>query len=429
MKTFNNIIISAKSYTIVIKLFWIIILSSFIAWIVGLLIDPQGHQLDIFFSRMSDFWGDATVVTHLVRERNPYHYQGSNYPPLPYLIYYLFACVSRVPDGGYSQYFYQPAWTMLFVVFIFVDLGLLWFICSKQFQKELQLDAMMSGLAICLSGPMLFALERGNTIILAIVAITIFIFYYDSDCNLERELALVCLAIASNIKLSPVVFGALLLYTRNWKSICKAILYSILMFFLPFFFFEGGIQNLVRLVHNINSFVTGHVSYSIFYGTGLPAGYYHIITLLFGKDIGMTVLTYLLIRIISLEISLILFLGVFHIREKWKQVLNLTLILLILPTVSHEYNILFLIPTTVLFLKSFEEEFKLNNMQLSMNELLNFFSFIMIYYVYRCPLSDFFDQRIAVLILTSTGLYYSIKAFKKSNHILPIGFLYKGKNT
>ena len=429
MDIFNNIKISAKSYTFVIKLFWIIILASFIAWIVGLIINPQGHQLDVFFLRMSDFWGDATVVTHLVHERNPYQYQGSIYPPLPYLIYYLFACVSRVPDGGYSQYFYQPAWTMLFVIFIFVNLEFLWHICSKQFQKELQFDAMMIGLAICLSGPMLFAFERGNTIILTIVAITIYIFYYDSDCNWEKELALICLAIASNIKLSPVVFGALLVYNRDWKSICKVILYGILLFFLPFFFFEGGTQNLVRLVHNINSFVTDHVSYSIFYGTGLPAGYFQIVTLLFGKDCGMSVLTYLLIRVISLEISLLLFLGVFHIREKWKQVLNLTLILLILPSVSHEYNILFLIPTTILFLKSFEEEFKSNSMLFSMNKLLVFLSFIMMYFVYRCPLSDFFDQRVAVLILTATGFYYSIKAFKKSNHILPIGFFCNRNNT
>ena len=425
MNLLNDIKISAKSGALFIKLFWVIILFSFIAWLMGLLINPQGHQLDLFFSRMSDFWGDATVVTHFVCERNPYQHQGTNYPPLPYLIYYLFACVSRVPDGGYLHYFYQPAWTMLFVIFIFVNLGILWFICSKQFHKELQFDAMMIGLAICLSGSMLFALERGNTIIPTIVAIAIYIFYYDSACNWKKELALISLAIASNIKLTPAIFGLLLIYTRDWKSIFKAFVYSILLFFLPFFFFEGGIQNLARLIHNINSFVTGHVGYSIINGTGLFAGYFQAATLLFGKDYGISVLAYLLLRVLSAEISLILLLSVFHICEKWKQVLNLTLILLILPSVSHEYNILFLIPATILFLNSFEEELKSKSFQWYVDKGLVFLSFIMIYFVYRCPLSDFFNQHIAIIILTTVGLFYSIKAFKNSNHILPIDFFRK----
>ena len=427
MNMFNNVIISTKSCTLVIKLFWVIILSSFVGWLVGLLINPQGHQLDVFFSRMSDFWGDATVVTHFVCERNPYQHQGSNYPPLPYLFYYIFACVSKIPDGGYSEYYYQPVWTMLFVLFILVNLGLLWYICSKQFQKELQFDAMMIGLAVCLSGPMLFAIERGNTIIPTIVAITIFIFYYNSDCNWEKEVALICLAIASNIKLSPIIFGALLINTRDWKSVCKTIVYGVLLFFLPFFFFEGGIQNFVRLINNINSFMTGHVSYAIINGTGLIAGYFQIAMLLFGKDCGMSTLTYLMLRVLSIEVSFILFLSTFHLHEKWKQVLNLTLVLLILPSVSHEYNILFLIPTTILFLKTFNEELKINKIKFSIDKKLVFLSFIMINFVYRCPLSDFFNQHIAILILTAIGLVYSVKAFKKSNHILPVGLFCRMK--
>ena len=83
------------------RLFWIIILFSFIAWFVGILIDPQGSQIDVFHIRMKDFWGDATVVTHFVKDKNPYINPGANYPPLPYMMYYILALVSVVPDGGY----------------------------------------------------------------------------------------------------------------------------------------------------------------------------------------------------------------------------------------------------------------------------------------------------------------------------------------
>lgn len=422
MDLLNTIKLTEKNSTFFIKIFWVIILFSFVAWLLGLFISPQGHQLDLFFLRMKDFWGDATVVTHFVCERNPYQHLGSNYPPLPYLIYYMFACVSSTPEGGYSEYYYQPAWTMLFVLFLFVNLGLLWYICAKQFQKGFSFDSMMIGLAMCLSGSMLFAFERGNAIIPAILAITIYIFYYDSECNWKKELALFCLAIAFNIKLSPAIFGVLLICSRDRRSIFKVIVYSICLFFLPFLFFEGGIHDLFRLIQNINSFASSHVGYSIINGTGLIAGYYQFVALFFGNDFEISVKTYLLFRCLSGEVSLMLFLGTFHQNEKWKQVLNLTLILLILPSVSHEYNILFLIPTTILFFKSFEEHSKWKHLQLSIDETLTFLSFIMIYFVYRCPVSDFFNQHIAVMILTMIGVYYSVKAFKNSHHILPIIF-------
>ena len=384
MNMFNNVIISTKSCTLVIKLFWVIILSSFVGWLVGLLINPQGHQLDVFFSRMSDFWGDATVVTYFVNERNPYQYPGANYPPLPYLLYYVFACVSRIPDGGYPQYYYQPLWTMIFVLFLFIVLGMLWLICAKNTHSGLTIDAMMTGLSFCISGPMLYTIERGNVILVAILCTAIFVFYYDNKCRWKKEIALLSLAIAVDIKVAPAVFGALLICNKDWQAICRTLLYGILFFILPFYFFEGGINNLPLMISHINQFV-------------------------------------------SYEVSFILFLGLFHFKEKWKQVLNLTIIMLIVPSVAFQYYFLLSIPVTILFLSSFSDNLHENTNDDVIGKFFIFMSFIMIYFVYRCPLSDFFNHKFAILILTVTGLFYSIKAFIKSKRILPIDFFSKSK--
>ena len=422
MSLLNNIRMSAKSGTLFIKLFWIIIVLSFVAWLVDLIFNPQGHQLDLFHIRMRDFWGDATVVTYFVNERNPYQHSGTNYPPLPYLLYYVFACVSRIPDGGYPQYYYQAIWTLVFVLFSFIVLGILWHICAKNIRSESNIDAMMMGLSFCISGPMLYTIERGNVILVSILATAIFVFYYDSKCKWKKEVALISLAIAVDIKVAPAVFGALLICNKDWQAICRTLLYTILLFILPFFFFEGGIQNLPLMISNINKFLNHFAVAGAVNGAGISSGIFQVGKFLLGESYGMSYSMYNLLRMISVEISFILFLGIFHFKEKWKQVLNLTIIMLILPSVAFQYYFLLSIPVTIMFLNSLSDNLQGNTNDASIGEFFIFMSFIMIYFVYRCPLSDFFNHKFAILILTVTGLFYSIKAFINSRHILPVGF-------
>ena len=427
MSLLNTIRMSTKNGTIFIRLFWVIILSSFIAWLVGLIINSQGTQLDLFHGRMRDFWGDATVVTYFVNERNPYQYPGANYPPLPYLLYYVFACVSRIPDGGYPQYYYQPLWTMIFVLFLFIVLGMLWLICAKNTHSGLTIDAMMTGLSFCISGPMLYTIERGNVILVAILCTAIFVFYYDNKCRWKKEIALLSLAIAVDIKVAPAVFGALLICNKDWQAICRTLLYGILFFILPFYFFEGGINNLPLMISHINQFLNHFAYDGVVSGAGIYSVFFQFFEFLFGDSYRMSDTMYKSLRIVSYEVSFILFLGLFHFKEKWKQVLNLTIIMLIVPSVAFQYYYLLSIPVTILFLSSFSDNLHENTNDDVIGKFLIFMSFIMIYFVYRCPLSDFFNHKFAILILTVTGLFYSIKAFIKSKRILPIDFFSKSR--
>lgn len=401
------------------RLFWIIILFSFIAWFVGILIDPQGSQIDVFHIRMKDFWGDATVVTHFVKDKNPYINPGANYPPLPYMMYYILALVSVVPDGGYQQYYYQPLWSITFFLFLFVTVGMLWQICVKQLQETTHVDAVMVGLTFCLSAPMLYTLERGNAILPSVLFASIFVFYYDSNSKWKKEVALISLAIATSIKLVPGVFGLLLLCNRDWKGVLRVSLYTVLFLFLPFFFFEGGLNNVQRLYHNLYGFLDHYAVDGAVSGTGLVAGVFKLGKSFFGESYGMNVSTYNFLRYISVQVSAVLFLSIFHLEEKWKQAFNLNIILLIFPSVAFQYYFLYSIPVIVLFLNASASRFIENKLTNSMDKMVVLASFIMIYFVYRCSLSNFFDQHFAVLLLTIVGVYYSIQAFRKSGHILP----------
>ena len=399
------------------RLFWTIIICSFFAWFVGIMIEPQGYQLDLFSFRMEDFWGDATVVTHFVKEKDPYSFTRSNYPPLSYMFYYILALVSVVPNGGYQHYFYQPLWTTMFCLFLFVTIGLIWQICITQMQNIPHVDAVMIGLAFCLSKHMIVAFERGNVIILAVLMTIIFVFYYDSNTRWKKEGALIALAVAICIKLSPAIFGFLLVRNRDWKGVLRLSIYFILLFFAPFLFFEGGLSDCGRLYYNLFNFLDYYAVSGAVAGTGIATSFLRLGIILFDADI--TASTYMIFRVLGIELSFFLLCSIFHEEEKWKQVLNLTIIQLLVPAVSFRYNFLFFIPSFILFLNYLSLYSVECDFRITMDKIIIFASFIMMTFVYRCTISDIFDEHFSILLLTAVGTYYSVHAFRKSGHVLP----------
>ena len=405
------------------RLFWIIVIFSFFAWFVSVMIDPQGHQLDYFYFRMEDFWGDATAVTHYVKEKDPYSYKGSNYPPLSYMFYYILALVSVVPNDGYQHYFHQPLWTTMFCLFLFVTIGLIWQICITQLKNIPHFDAVMIGLALCLSKLMIFTFERGNVIVLAVLTTIIFVFYYDSNTSWKKEVALVALAIAICLKLSPAIFGFLLVRNRDWKGVLRLSIYFILLFFVPFLFFEGGLSDCGRFYYNLFHFFDYYSGWGATAGTGIATSFLKLGIIIF--DTGITASTYNIFRVLSIELSFFLLCSIFHEEEKWKQVLNLTIILLLVPAVSFRYNFLYCIPSFILFLNHLSLYSAECDSKIRMDNIIIFASFVMMTFVYRCPISDFFNEHFSILLLTAVGTYYSVCAFRKSGHVLPMDWFNK----
>ena len=201
---------------ILLRLFWSVVIFSFVVWFIALILEPQGKQLSLFFDRMHNFWADATNVTGMVVDNNPYFSKAKgSYPPLAYMFFYPLMLVSTTPIMTYSHgapyllYYYQPLWTVLFVIGLIITMLFLFNICISQFKNSRDFDVMMTGLGICISYPVLYTIERGNILLIAVLALSIFVFYYDSNCWWKKEIALISLAIASGIKLSPAIFGSL----------------------------------------------------------------------------------------------------------------------------------------------------------------------------------------------------------------------------
>ena len=95
---------------------------------------------------------------------------------------------------------------------------------------------IMTSIAFCLSMPVIFTIERANFLLMTLFFILFYIFNYDSENKTRRELALISLAMASALKLTPAVLGILLLYNKQWKEAIRTVIYGLILGMVPFLF-------------------------------------------------------------------------------------------------------------------------------------------------------------------------------------------------
>ena len=77
-------------------------------------------------------------------------------------------------------------------------------------------------------------------------------FTYDNKNKILREIGLISLAIATSIKIHPVVFGLMLLFDKRWAEAKRCIIYGVLIFFVPFLCF-GGFSEFTVLLSNLTN--------------------------------------------------------------------------------------------------------------------------------------------------------------------------------
>jgi len=182
----------------------------------------------------------------------PYFQYGTIYPPLANLFFYILN--GMVPSGISAKWpktgddilklrgsildlrIYQNtvfAWLLYSVI-----IAVLIFSVVTSYEKN-RLKGILLGIAILLSHGVLYALERGNIILISLFFLLIFTKYFDSDNKVLREAALLALVISADLKLYPAVFGLLLLGNKQYREALRAIIYGIMGFILPLFAFEG----------------------------------------------------------------------------------------------------------------------------------------------------------------------------------------------
>lgn len=141
---------------------------------------------------------------------------------------------------------------ILLILVVFYALHLIYHRIMKvnDIKKEL-----MFLFLILLSYPFLFAVERGNNILLALVFSFLFLLGYRSENRIIRYTSYFALGCAAGLKLYPAILALLIVRDRRYKeaAICMSIVAATVL--LPFVFTDG---NPIMLMDTIFSYTNTH---------------------------------------------------------------------------------------------------------------------------------------------------------------------------
>jgi hypothetical protein len=234
--------------------------------------------------------------------------------------------------------------------------------------------------SLVLSYVFFFSIERGNTIILAAAFVGFFICYYDSENKNEKILAVISLALATSLKVYPILFGFLYFEKKQYREMFLSLFSTILLVFLPFLFFKRGLANIPKIISNIQ-LMTGEYSFTqSFPRFSLSHLFFNVFTKLKFAD-GIILSLAEFAKIVTILISFVSIVFSCLVRNKWLKISLLSLTLVFLPADSGWYCGLYMFPMIVLFFLTLEKRSK------SLN-VFTLFVFIVFLNPYQIVLND-----------------------------------------
>lgn len=305
-----------------------------------------GTYSTVLSSDLTDTFMDYFNCIADALEGNPYD-KYSNYPPFALLIIKGF---SYVVSGSYKGEKVtgrelrglQPMLMGYYLVVLFVL-----FILIRSFNSTIKNRnaQKVSTLFLLLSAPVVFAIERGNIVLIAFAFLMIFAKYYDSENKVIREIALISLVIAFAIKLYPAIFGVLLLRKKKWKEALRAVLYGVIFFLVPFSYYGFS--------YGISQFWQGIFLNAEFeYGTGQNVSLYNILrtfSAVFGIELSMD-----FYHVVFIAVVLVLLVSAFAAKKDHVAVVAMCLLALLVPKFNYFYAVILIFVPFLQFIKDFE---------------------------------------------------------------------------
>lgn len=179
---------------------------------------------------------------------NVYSERNSIYPPLAVAFFRFlgrmlpYAEVALDPRDNYDMQKSQSCIMIYLFYTLVVVIATYRLVYKKAFEKKYEssydkktrrIAEIFSFLTI-FSYPLMYCMERGNVVSLAVAFTAFFVFFRDSESKAVREISYICLALAAGLKLYPAIFGLLLLFDKKYKESIRLVVYGILAVVIPF---------------------------------------------------------------------------------------------------------------------------------------------------------------------------------------------------
>ena len=304
----------------------------------------------------SFFWPDSqdafmdfinpmqTLLTNNYGEVGHYTEIGGTYPPVARAILWLIGQIlpSETQFLGAKQ-IKADYGTLL--VFFSLLLGLLMLL--RTFRRLLGSEGSFFPLLALFSSPMLFMIDRGNIVLLALLLSAVFVAGYRSENPFVRHASYLCLALAASIKIYPAVLGLLVVKEGRWKRILTCVLYGVAFAVIPFLLIGGWSEFLLYVRNVTTAFGKNGIKVNgwLMNYTNVLAGWGES---LLGNAAGGRELA----RLTLYPLTALLVGCTWVSREQWRSVLALALIILLFPGYSVYYCTAFLAIPLMCFLCS-----------------------------------------------------------------------------
>ena len=388
-----------------IYLVWGSLLLLLLTWFLS-----HGENVSVTFFRDSrdtgmDFFNS---ICH-TDGRVPYTAYSTLYPPLANL--FFFSLRSMLPESvpvadtqGMRQW---QAPMLLFILFILLSALLSIAIYQRFHGSRCDNGRFPTACLLCFGN--LYAFERGNIILVALLLTVFFFAFYESKNRLLAELALISLALAAGLKIYPALFGLALLKEKRWKQAGRAIAYGIACFALPFFAFEG-VEGICVFFGQL---VRMNTDPAALYGSIGISGIMMPVMKVIGKltEIPLA-LQDAVAWAIKILVILILLASFCSSKKKWQQYLDLTLLLVLLQT-SYYYTLsFFLIP----FIAYCKEE---NRVEKANIAAFVFFMIVLLPYP-AFTIHGVYETRylLVIMAMAASVIGEAINVYKDLSHVL-----------
>jgi hypothetical protein len=323
--------------------------------------NPFGPQRYIFYLGTAGFFGDFLYPMWINVDHEPYTREFGIlmvYFPLSFMILDIFGKLDDYSEMTYQQVTNSRMAIMSGFIYMGFSVFLLYMSLNKIARKHHISPFIL--ISLFLSSTFFLAIERGNMIVISVASVGFFICYYDSKKTSERVLAAICLAMATVLKIYPVVFGFLYFEKKQYREIFLSAIIAFLLAFLPFLYFKNGfadipvffntLRNIQKskpdfnwqsLIESQGMFNMSHMVYVISFLFGLPRE-----TIMSLYNI-FNVVTYLMFAI-SMVFSILT-------KNKWLKISLLCMTVIFVPKMSALYCGLYLFPVIIIFFSRLKE--------------------------------------------------------------------------
>ena len=194
------------------------------------------------------------------------------YPPLINIFYGLLGKFVNIGFGDRTLLRTTQAGLFVYTIYLFIVYIPLITLLLKVKKGNIQ-EKLIFTFSILLSLPFLYALERANSVVLALIFMLIYIRGYQSSDKIKKFGSFISLGIAASIKISPALLGFLLVKERRWKDACVCAGIGILIFMLPFIFTDGNLfillKNIAKTTAEFQGFAVDNNGFTLIIGQGV----------------------------------------------------------------------------------------------------------------------------------------------------------------